>query len=246
MEVNISNFKELLKKCTLNYMIQSVQINFKDNKVKSKMVDPSQNAVLIIDRENDIIPELNDVTFNFMEPRVNVTSYLELFDDEQVKVNLTDNKLSLTQGKQNADMYFCSDNFVSTFGGDDRGIDIEYFYTLDIDDVMLNMLNKIKKIGGKFGKVYFSIEKNKFYMEAVDKTNRFSNGMKFELDTIDKDDLECFYDFKYFNAILTVINDDIDDFKINFAYIPDREAGMILFEKNNKSEKYYLMSRLEG
>jgi hypothetical protein len=245
MQVNISNFKDLLKKCTLNYMIQSVQLNFENNKVKSKMVDPSQNAVLIINRDNDIIPELNDVIFNFIEPRLNVTSYLELFDNEQVEIGINDNKLSLIQGKQNADIYFCSDNFVSTFGGNDT-IDIDYFYTMEIDPVMVNMLNKIKKIGGKFGKVYFSVDKNKFYMEAVDKSNRFSNGMKFELDKVEISDLECFYDFKFFNAILTVINEDIEDFKINFAYIPDREAGMILFEKNDKSEKYYLMSRIEG
>lgn len=246
MEVNINNFKNLLKKCTLNYMIQSVQLKYEDDKIKSKMIDPSQNAVVIINKDNDIIPTLNDVIFNFMEPRVNVTSYLELFDDEVIPIKLTDNKLSLTQGKQNANMYFCSDNFVSTFGGDDKGIDIEYFYELTIDEVMENMLNKIKKIGGKFGKVYFSVENKTFYMEAVDKSNRFSNGMKFEVDKIDKENLETFYDFKYFNAILTVINDNINDFKMKFAYIPEREAGMILFEKNDESEKYYLMSRIEG
>jgi hypothetical protein len=31
MQINISNFKELLKKATLNYMIPSVQLKFRDD-----------------------------------------------------------------------------------------------------------------------------------------------------------------------------------------------------------------------
>ena len=210
------------------------------------MVDPSQNAVLIINTNNNIIPDLKDGVFNFMEPKKNVTNYLNLFDTENVNIVVSDNKISLKEGKQKADMYFCSDSFVSTFGGDDSGINVEFFHEMKIDEDISVMLKKIQKIGGAFGKVYFGVENNKFFMESADKSNRFSNGLKFNIDDVKKANLECYYDYKYFNAILSVIDDNIPDFTMKFAYIDDQNAGMILFENTDGSEKYYLMSRVDG
>ncbi len=210
------------------------------------MIDSTQNAVILLNVENNVVPGLKDVDFNFMDPNVNVKSYLDLFDSEEVDLSLSDSKMTLKQNNQNADLYFCVEDFVSVFGGDDSGIKTDYFYQTTIDDTMTGMLNKVRKIGGKFGKVYFSVEKGKFYMEAVDKSNRFSNGLKFELDRLKVDELETYYDFKYFNAILMVISDNITDFTMKFAYKEDQEAGMILFENSTGSEKYYLMSKIDG
>jgi hypothetical protein len=210
------------------------------------MIDSTQNAVILLNVENNVVPGLKDVDFNFMDPNVNVKSYLDLFDSEEVDLSLSDSKMTLKQNNQNADLYFCVEDFVSVFGGDDSGIKTDYFYQTTIDDTMTSMLNKVRKIGGKFGKVYFSVEKGRFYMEAVDKSNRFSNGLKFELDRLKVDDLETYYDFKYFNAILMVISDNITDFTMKFAYKEDQEAGMILFENSTGSEKYYLMSKIDG
>lgn len=244
MILNVTDFQVFLKKATLNWHIQSVHVKIKDGKVFSNMMSSDQNGVTMLAVPNTILPDLKEETdLYFADPNVQVKTYLDLFDEDEVHCEIHDNRMVLGSGKQESVIHFCSPDFVSTFGASEP--DIEYFYQLPLDVTVFSMFKKAQKIAAKFGKMYFSVEKNKFYMEAVDKTNRFSNGVRFELDRVKHSDLESWYDFKYINAVLGIIGDNPGDFQANFAFLDEQNAGMIQFVNQAKSEKYFLMSRIE-
>ncbi len=62
--------------------------------------------------------------------------------------------------------HFSSPDFVSSYKGDKPKID-NWFFNEKINDDIINKFNKIKKIAGKFGKIYFTIEDNKLYIETT-------------------------------------------------------------------------------
>jgi hypothetical protein len=162
-----------------------------------------------------------------------------------------DEKIVLKSSNQKSSVYFCSPHVVGVFGSDDVKKDVEPFITLDIDDIFIDAYVKIKKIGpvSKFNNVYFNVENNKFTVESCDRSNRYSNSLKMDLITkISKKksdapkNLSMCFDFKNFVNLMTVINGDVDEFKINFTYIDDQELGVMYAVKNDNSEKYILMS----
>jgi len=83
-----------------------------------------------------------------------------------------------------------------------------------------------------------------FSIETADKTNRFSNGLKFELTRMsDVPDLSICFDYKNFINLMAVINGDSENFTLEFSYVEEQEMGMVYAGKNDGNEKYYLMSK---
>lgn len=244
MQLNIVNFEDILRKSTLNYLISSTQLKVSGDRIKSKMKMPDNTAVIILDLPNDSMSGLNDeVELNFDTPNQNVKPYLELIDEDTVVCDITDEKMTLKVGRQKTNIFFCAESFVSSFGGNEP--QIPTFTELDIDEEMLNIFGKLKKVAARFKKIYFSVKDNKFFVEATDKLNRFSNGVKFQIGTVESEKLEMVFDFKNFNSVLSIIGEEPNQFKASFAWLADQEAGIILFEKTDGSEKYYLMSRVD-
>ena len=241
MNVNISSFLDVLKKSTLNYSIGSTSINFDDDKVWCKMMSPDQNAVIFLNMDNNVISDVtNDTTFNFTDPNKNVKPYLDLTDNDDVECRIDISKLVLIDGNNKTKLFFCDEEFVSTFSADEPPL--EFFHTLELTEDKLNIFNKIKKIASRFDKLYFTVESNELYIEATDKTNAYSNGVKYKLDDVDYSDIELCFEYKNINSVLNLLS---GDFNIKFVYKEEQEAGVILFEKSDLSEKYYLMSIME-
>lgn len=242
MNLNVNKFLEYLKKSTLNYSIESTSINFNDGKVWSKMMSPDQNAVIFLNMENNIITDVSDdTTFNFSEPNKNVKPYLDLIDNDEISYKLDSDKLTLIDGRQKSKLFFCVEDFVSSFGAEEP--ELEFFHELDLTNDVISIFNKVKKIASKFDKIYFTVEDNSLYIEATDKTNRYSNGLKYKLDDVTFKDIELCFEYKNINSVLNIITSD--EFKLKFVYREEQNAGMILFEKVDLSEKYFLMSKME-
>ena len=247
MQLNIKNLVKFIKKSTLNNTIDSVQVIFTQDRVKSKMVTGARNAVTILDLENDILLDIADtdvVTFNFSEPNTNLIPYLNLIESEMIDVKLSDNKIVLIDGKEKSTVHFCSSIVVSTFDADGPKQNLEYFYSMQLDDDFVATFNKIKKIGTRFGKVYFTVENNKLYIETGDKTNSAENSLRLDLSDVESDDLTLLLDYKNIVSLFAII-DDINDYVLEFSYIPEQKLGMIYLHKNDLSERYYLMSVIE-
>jgi len=241
MNINVVNFKDVLKKATLNFSIGSVQLVFEDGKIKSSMISESRNAIVVIHVDNDVISG-DGVEFNFSSPSENLVPFLNLVDEEEVDIEIRTEKIVMRDGRQKQSIHFCSPTIVSTFGSRAAREGTTYFTAIEIDGRFVDMFSKIKKIGSRFGKIYFTVDNGKLFIETTDKTNRFSNNLKFELMSVGSDDLTMCFDYTDFSNLMSVIGNR-EDFKMHFAYVEDQEMGMIYITSSDDSENYYLMSK---
>jgi len=247
MIINTLELKTFLKKATLNYCIDSVQMNFTKDRVSSKMISPASDAITLLNLENTILPDMkktDSITMNFSEPSTNLVPYLNLIDDsEETEVSIKDEKITLIQGKQKSNIFFCATQVVSVFEADSPREDISYFHTMDVDTDFAEAFVKIKKIGSKFNKIYFGVEKNEFYIETSDRQNRFSNGLRVKLCDVEYDDMSMCFEFKNLVNLMNVLLEDNNTFTAQFAYVEEQELGMMFIGNEDNSERYYLMSR---
>lgn len=244
MNINVENLQEVIKKATLNYVIPSVQLTLDGNVVTSKMRSQNNTVVICLNLPNDVVSDIaGEVELNFDEPNTKVKPYLNLIDSETVGGVLTDDKLTLKDGRHKTNLHFCMSSFVTTFTGAEPKA--PSFYELDLNADACEYFEKIRKVAGKFEKVYFTVRDKKFIVETTDRTNRFANGISFELDALDHPNVDICFEFKNFNAVLQCLGEDMTDFTAKFTWLEAQDAGMVLFEKNDGSEKYYLLSRLE-
>lgn len=246
MNVNVAGFQEILKKSTVNFVIPSVQIKVDNERIKSKMRSQTNDVVVILDVPNDdIFTDVPDtLELNFDNPSTNVRPYLNLIDNEVVELAVTDEKLTLKDGRHKTNLFFCMASFVTAFTG--NAPVVPNFHQLQLSENIRNCFDKVIKVGGTFEKVYFSVKNKRFIIEATDHSNRFSNGISFDLGACDYQDVDICFGFKNFNALFKVIYDTFDQFNATFTYLPEQESGMVLFEKRDGSEKYYLLSRQES
>lgn len=243
MKVNVNEFRNFVQKATLNYTIDSININYdkENDKVWSKMISTTSDAVSILNVGNSIFTNVkDDVELNFCNPKTELKPYLDLIDDEEVEFKLHKNKIVLDKKVK---IHFDDPSVVSTFGGNAPSDNIEYFVTLNVDEQFFNEFKKIKKIGNRFGKVYFTVTDNKLYLETMDKTNTYSNGISFELCDVDTNDLSMCFDYNLFCNLMNVVDDE--NFKIKLTYMEEREGGMVYLYNLDESEQYFLMSKIE-
>jgi len=246
MKLNVRNYQTILEKATLNFSIESVQLKLTPEKIVSKMLmQHSRDAIVLLNVPNDVI-ELKkglEYTLNFAEPSQFVMPYLNLIDEAEADVKISDEKMVITSGKQESNLFFCAPQVVTTFSGSSPREGLQYFTSFDLDESFIRDFGKIKKIGMRFGNIYFSIENGKFVMETTDKQNSLSNGIKFDLFHIKESDLTLCFDYKNVVNLMNVIGGRFNDFKISFAFIREQNLGMSYVEKKDGSEKFYLMSK---
>jgi len=249
IDMNMWNFKKLIKKASISYLIPSISLELRGKDIISTSISPDNNAIVFLKcKDNIITDESNDgIDLNFFDISTNLKPYLDLIKDENVKIDITENKLIIKDSeKKKFSIFFCSKDFTNRFSGPDRSDKHEYFYNSVISKDFINKMNDIKKIALKFGKIYFVCKNGKFFMEATDKTNPFCNNVNVEIDKVDNKDLDismCF-DFKNLSYIINTL-DEIENFKLKCTYLPEAEAGMILFQSENEVEKYFITSKKE-
>lgn len=250
MIINTSELKDFLKKATLNFSIESVQLNLKKDTVTSRMISSASDAMSILNLPNNILPQMKEtdiLVMNFSEPNTNLIPYLNLIDDDiDTEVKIFDEKITLVQGKQKSNIFFCAPQVVSVFASDNVRSDVEYFHSITLDDDFVESFAKIKKIGAKFSKVYFGVENNVLYIETSDKQNRFSNGLRLDLCDVDYDNMSMCFDFKNVSNLMSVLGDRYNEFTCNFAYVAEQELGMISVNNEDKSELFFIMSRRDN
>ena len=244
MEINIRNFKNILKSGTMNYSIDTIHLCFDDdNRVVSKMIGNARDIIVIIDTVNDIIPDLGDTDFYFDEPALQLRPFLNLIedDDEDADIKIYQEKVVIKQGDAHVSAFFCVPQSVGIFNSD-APTDVENFLTMDVTDDFMSTFSKISKIGSRFGKVYFNVKDGQFSIETSDKTNAFSNGLEFDLSTnkIDSEDLTLCFDYRNMVNLMSIID---NEYIANFAYLKDKELGMMSVTSPDLDYRYYLMSR---
>jgi hypothetical protein len=253
MKLNVENFKEVLKKATLNFSIETVQLKLTYDKIISRMIiQHSKDAIVILDLPNNCIDikRNQEYVFNFSEPAVQLMPFLNLIDDDEqksdVEIKIADEKVSLIAGNQKSNIFFCAPAVVTVFSANAPREGLKYFVEFMLNDNFVRYFNKIRKIGMRFGKIYYGVENGVLYMETTDKTNMYSNALRFDIMEIKEPNKVLLFDYKPMTDIMSVVGDDFDKFKISFTYLEEQKLGMVYLEKNDQSEKYYLMSKSDG
>jgi len=233
----------LLKKATINFSINNVNVKFENGKIKSRMISSNDGSIAILNIDNNVVDTNDEIEFNFSEPSNNVVPFLNLFDSEEVNTEIYENRIVLKDGRQKTTLNFCSPTIVSQFGSEAIRSDVEWFHEQEVDDNFMVSFNKIKKIGTRFQKIYFEVKENELFIETSDKLNEFSNGLRFSLGELKHDNLTLSFDYKDVVNIMTVINDNYENFTIKLAYREEQDLGIMFIKSIDDSEQYCLFSR---
>lgn len=242
MKINISNFKDVVVKATLNFSIETLQLRFSD-RIKSDSLNGNGTSISILDVENNVLDTNEELNFNFGDPSNNLIPFISLFDNEEVDLSLTDLFMTLKDREQITKVGFCSEAAVKKLGSTDVK-EVDWFYTMPIDQNLIGQFDKIKKIGSRFGKVYFSVDNNRLFLETADKTNRYSNGVKFKLADIEMQDLSLAYVYNDMVNFFHCIQMDLDkNFTLKVSYDDEQGLGCVYAFSEHNNEKYALISR---
>ena len=119
---------------------------------------------------------------------------------------------------------------------------------MNITEELINTtFEAIKKGGAQYGKFYIIVKDNDLFIEAADKSNSKADKTTRILKSgVEMDDLSICFDLKNFIALTQVIElskEEKKDFKMKFAYIQEREGGMIHVESDDGTEQYFLLNR---
>jgi len=261
-KININNFRNILRKATLNFTFDSVQIIFDSSgNMISKLTSNINNPITVINTVNNVLTDKeviipngsfnmdghDRIEFNFKDPFQTVMPYLNLIEDEYANIIIYDEKISLISNNQKSEIFYCSPRVVNIFGRESARDDITYFIQFPFTDKFFEDFNKIKKIGPRFGKIYFGVKKNKLFMETTDKQNVYSNSLKFHLGVnSDEDDLTICFDYRNIENMLTIIDDDYGNYELSLSFLRDKDMGLMYIHNNDESEKYYFMSVSEN
>jgi hypothetical protein len=243
MNVNVPNLQDAIKKATLNYLIETVQLHIDGATITSKMRSQNNDVVVVLNQQNNVLSDVPDaVDFNFDKPNTKVKPYLNLIDNELVQAQVSDEKILLKDGRHKTNLHFCMPSFVTAFTGAEPQAPV--FYELDITEEVFSIFKKIMKVGGTFEKVYFAVRDKELIIETTDRGNRFANGISFVVDSVDQANLDICVSFQNFVGVYQCIGGR-EDFKVKLVWMADQEAGMVIFEKADQSERYYLLHKLE-
>ena len=243
IKTNVDNLKELLKKATINFSINNVQIKFENNMAKSRMISSDDGSISIINIENNIFDTDGEIELNFSDPSSNIVPFLNLFDSNEVDTQIYENRIVLKDGKQKSTLNFCSPTIINKFGSESIRSDVEWFYEKELDEDFIEHFKKIKKIGTRFQKIYFEVKDNKLFIETSDKSNEFSNGLRFNIDEVNRENLVLSFDYKDVVNIMAVIENSFENFSIKFAYREEQDLGIMFIKSFDDSEQYCLFSR---
>jgi hypothetical protein len=242
LKLNVENFKEIIKRGTLNYIIESIGIKVSPERVKTNMISSDRNVVLFINKPNDIIEGITDeVALNFTEPNNKVKPYLDVLDENLVPLTISDSRIRINK---ELTINFDDESVINVFGKDNPKSEFEFFHEFSIDESFMVSFDKIKKIGRKFEKIYFTIEDKKLYIETTDKTNAYSNGVKLFICNVEYENMSLCFKYKNFIGLMKLIS--TDDFSIKFSYTKASKLGLIAIFNKDESERYFLMSILDS
>jgi len=249
-KVNLLEFKDVLKRATLNFSIDNVGLSFGTDYIKVGM--RSSNAIVILKDENRIISGIRPTDtwdMSFSDPSKNVKTFFDLIipdENDEALIQMRNEKIIVKSGSQKTSLFFCSPHLITSFDGEGPRVDGDTVFEADITQDFIDTFNLIKKVAGGFGKIYFSVDDGRVSIESTDKTNAFSNGLKMDIGSSDHDDVDICFDFKTFNNVMALINVDATEFKFRLGYIQDSSGGMSSFIKSDDTEKYFVLSKREN
>lgn len=244
MKLNVENFKELISKSSFNYLIEKVKIDITKDNIISCIGTDEMDAFSIIEKENNIIPDMkkdDEFQFVFENAVSDVKPFLNLVDGEESDLKVKDMYI-LIDGKYK--ISFGDPSIINNINSEKLKSNLPVIKEFVIDEDFMNKYVKIEKIGSKFGKIYFFIENNNLYIETTDRLNNYSNSVKFKLfDMENQEDIIMCFSYKNVTKLMRLLGKNFQDYKIKLVYFEEQERGFFFVEKEDGTEKYFIMSQ---
>lgn len=253
MILNVNEFKHYLKKATLNFSIDSVHINIKRDTLSSIMTSPDFSSIVVLNLDNNVfssVSENEEYDLYFQEPNRQIVPFLNLIDEDEVTFTIKENKgkVEITSGgNQKSSLFLCSPEVVSVFNRSRPREELDSVFTINMAEIE-EYLKKIKKIGTRFGKVYFGSENKKFFMETTDReSGRFTNSLRFDIVSSNVDDFVTCFRFRGVMNVYSVL-DELSNYVFSLSLKEQNDAtfGLIEVARNDGKENYFLMSIIEN
>lgn len=249
MKINVPKFRNLIKKTTLNYSIDCLQLNFDPKQVKSAMISGNRDVLTNICLDNDFIAGMaseDRITLSFSDPAGKVSRYLDIAPEEVDITIEENNKITLNIGDRSVDIFMVDDSIIKNHISQRTAKEMTYFISLPVNAEFYAIFDAHKKIAPYYGKIYFGVQNGKFFIESTDRTNSGINRMTDNICNVETDNMVMCFEFRNFLNLITVIeeaNVNNKQFDLNFTYSKKDDRGLIYAVSKDNSERYFIVSR---
>jgi hypothetical protein len=241
VQLNVNNFKMLMKKGTINYVIDNVKMTFTQQSAVSSM--RGTNLLSCVKLENNILTGLkkaDEIDFCFVSPLSNVLPYLEILRENVVDVNIENGYIELKESPHVVKISLLHPNIATHFDAT-RQPNIESFVSFNPTEQFANFIDKSKRVCAAHGRIFLGVKNGVLYIRAGGALNELTSEIKLNLVESDFQDIELNYNYKSFINLIGLIG---PEFTVSISYAVDQELGLMKAESPDKSEVYYQMSTI--
>jgi len=249
MKINVPKFRNLIKKSTLNYSMECLQLNFDPKEVKSSMISGPRDVLTNICLDNDFVTGMgieDQITLNFIDPAGKVSRYLDILPEE-VDVTIEENvKFTLHVGRRTIDIFMVDDSIIRNHISQKSAKEMSYFITLPVDQAFKTIVDGHKTVAPYYQKIYFGVKNKDFFIQSTDRTNSGINTLNDPICPCDTEDMVMCFEFRNFFNLMEIIDDAKaagKEFDLNFTYSKSDDRGLIYAVSKDGKEKYFLISR---
>jgi len=195
VELNVSNFKNLIKRGTVNYAIDNAKLIFTPAKAACAMRGTDLISSVTID--NDVLTGLkrdDEIEFCFVNPLNNVLPYLEILRGDMVTASIKDSCIELAEDPHKVKLTLFHPNVVTPFDTSKRP-QIDFFVSFVINEQFINFLDKTKRVCASVGRIYLGVKNGYLYARAGGAANELTSEISLNLVKSGFKDVELNFNF---------------------------------------------------
>lgn len=241
VQLNVNNFKSLIKKGTVNHVIDNIKMIFTPQTAVSAM--RGTNLISCVKTNNNILTGLkkaDEIEFCFVSPLSNVLPYLEILQGDNVNVKIENGYIELKEPPHTVKISLLHPNMATHFDPS-RQPNIDFFVAFNPTEQFANFIDKSKRVCAAHGKIFLGVKDGFLYVRAGGVATELTSEIKLNIVESDFEDVELNFEYKGFINLFGLIN---PEFTISVSYDTEQEIGLLKAENADKSEVYYQMSRL--
>ena len=242
VRLNVSNFKSLMKRGSVNFVIDNIKLIFTPQFATAAM--RGTDLISVVKVPNDVLSGLkrqDEIDFCFISPLSNVLPYLDILREDDVSVTIEQGYLELKEPPHVVKISLFNPNVMTPFDPD-RQPNIEFFVSFIPDERFATFVDKTKRVCATHGRIFLGVAAGQLYIRAGGVINELASEIKLNLVETDfASDVELSFNYKSFINLVGLIS---PGFTISVAYDVEQELGLIRVSNPDQSEVYYLMSRI--
>lgn len=240
MKINLKELKNIIKKSSMNYSIEDIQLIIDKENVVSRMSSNDGTFHVFINKNNNIISEAKDtIKLNLQNPKGTLLRFVETIKENEVDFSFNEQNIKIKSGPKQMKLLLCHDTKVNTF--ERKMKEVDFNGEIEIDEEMMNIFFDIKKIGYIFNKIFLIGKDGKLFIETSNRNyTDLTDNYKIEIGNTDKEFVMMF-ETKTFSNMLTCLDND-KKYVFRYFFHEERNGGIMDIVDNDNSERYTIVS----